>query len=365
MYLRHYGLRDKPFKLAHDPAYYYSAAHQIPLNELCYSIEERQGLATLVGKPGTGKTTLLRRLLHSFGPNQRGIFMSDASLGGKSLIRQIEIAVGVLVPSNQAGSSEPMRQLLERARDKTVILLLDEAQGLTPAQLEELHHLTNLEVPGRKLLEIIMAGQPSLDDLLATSQFAALRQRVAVRSQLEALDLEHTAAYIEHRLRVAGALDAAVFAPDAIQVIHEGSRGIPRLINIIGERSLIVGYVDEDRVIDGAKAREAIAELRLDPDDDSKTPPQAMGDGLLVKMGSRIEAIEEKLDMLVQMLARAGMVRAELAENTRARKYLEQLRRPEERPAREPAPRRVLSEAPQPMPGPPLRKVPSGGSRRD
>jgi general secretion pathway protein A len=330
VYLRHYGLRDKPFKLAHDPAYYYPAAHQVPLNELCYSLEERQGLATLVGEPGTGKTTLLRRLLQSFGPTQRGIFMSDTSLEGQSLIKQVEVAVGVLVTSPQKGRSEPLKQVLSRARDKTVVLLIDEAQGLSPLQLEELRHLSNLEVPGRKLLEIVLAGQPALKDKLASSECAALRQRVAVRTELEPLDLQHTAAYIEHRLRVAGAFDAGLFDPEAIKAIHERSQGVPRLINIICERCLVVGYVDEARTIDSARAQDAIADLKLETEEKEKKPdpPQAvaMGNGLLMRMGSRIETIEEKLDMLIKLLARSGYVRPEHAQSTRMRQYLNALR---------------------------------------
>jgi hypothetical protein len=255
--------------------------------------------------------------------------MSDTSLEGQSLIKQVEVAVGVLVTSPQKGRSEPLKQVLSRARDKTVVLLIDEAQGLSPLQLEELRHLTNLEVPGRKLLEIILAGQPNLKDKLASPECGALRQRIAVRTELEPLDLQHTAAYIEHRLRVAGAFDSGLFDPEAIRAIHERSEGVPRLINIICERCLVVGYVDEARTIDAARAQDAIADLKLEPDEEKKPdPPQAvaMGNGLLMRMGARIETIEEKLDLLIKLLARSGYVRPEHAQSTRMRQYLNALR---------------------------------------
>lgn len=329
MYLRHYGFRDKPFKLAHDPAYYYAASHQVPLNELCYSIEERQGLAVLVGEAGTGKTTLLRRLLNSLGPHQRGVFMSDTSLVGQSLIRQLDAAVRVLATGSATGSSEPMKNLLTRDIDKTFVLLIDEAQGLTPEQLEDVRHLTNLEVPGRKLIEIIMAGQPPLENLLAKPQLISLHQRIAVRSRLEPLDLENTRAYIDHRLRIAGSLEPLLFAPEAIDAIHQSSKGIPRLINIICDRCLVVGYARDAQLIDLDKAAEAIEELRMEPGQEPEGPPagEATGDGLMVKLNSRIEAIEEKLDVVVHMLAQAGLARPELADTTRTRQHLERLQR--------------------------------------
>lgn len=319
MYLRHYGLRSKPFKLAHDPAFYYGAAHQIPLNELCYSIEERQGLAAIIGAPGTGKTTLLRRLLQSLAPEQRGIFLSDTALEGESLLQKVGNALGLHISQSQQALADNLFRLLHREvqSGNTVVLLIDEAQSLTVHQLEEVRYLTNLESAGQKLLEIVLAGQPALDQRLASPELAALRQRVAVRSRLEPLDLETTGAYIEHRLMVAGSPNGHIFTPDAVEVIHKRSGGIARLVNIICERCLLVGYVDNLAVLEGRLVEEAVADLKLtpavEPDTDFSVgldAPKALGNAL-DRVERRLEQLENKLDALIQSMYRVGFVRRE------------------------------------------------------
>ncbi len=242
MYLHHYGFRDKPFKLTHDPAYYYGEAHQVALNELCYSIEERHGLAILFGEPGTGKTTLLLRLLRSFARQLNGVFLSDVAVGESSLIRQI--ARALLVPFRPQESTETVSQYLDIflrgqvTSGRTVVVLVDEAQGLTDGQFEELRHLTNLEHKSRKLIEIVIAGLPSLERKFRTPDLESLSQRAVVRCWMEPMSLEHTSSYIRHRLDVVGAPNPDMFSPDAVERIHNTTRGVPRLVNIVCERSL-------------------------------------------------------------------------------------------------------------------------------
>ena len=331
MYLRYYGFRDKPFKLAHDPLFYYAAAHQVPLNELCYSIEERQGLALLVGVPGTGKTTLLRRLLQSFGPHQKGIFLSDTALEQGSLLRKVAISLGVPGVGMQKDLGDFLWRLLlrETQSGKLVVLLIDEAQGLTPQQFEEVRYLNNLEVSRQKLLEIILAGQPDLERRLSSPEAAALKQRVAVRCRLEALDLPHTAAYIEHRLLAAGSASANLFTSDGIQAIFQHSGGIPRLINIICERSLLVGYVEEAKTLDRGKVEEALSDLRMDslPDTEPPHPERRRGrEDLIERIGAKLETMEEKLDLVVRALMDRGFIHPNSIESPYTRRWLEDLR---------------------------------------
>jgi len=319
MYRAHFGFRDKPFKLVHDPACYYAPAHQAPLNELCYVIEEHQGLATLVGEPGTGKTTLLQRLLQSFSSHLCGVFLSDMSLGGQSLLRELAHGLGVSVADSEKGLLRTLRKHLhqEVLAGKTIVLLVDEAQGLTIEQFEEVRYLSNLEIPGRKLVETILAGQPTLEDRLALPEHAALRQRVTVRSYIEPLDLQHTAAYIEHRLLVAGAKDPRMFTADALRLIHEKSGGIPRLINVICERALLMGYLADALFIDRAKVEDAVGDLRLEPSQSAAAtaarPITPASDVLLAPLGARLDAIEQKLDVVLQALGKLGAIRPELA----------------------------------------------------
>ncbi len=306
MYLQHYGFRDKPFKLTHDPAYYYGEAHQIPLNELCYSIEERHGLAILLGEAGTGKTTLLLRLLRSFSRHLNGVFLSDVAVGEASLIRQVGRAL--LLPFKPQDSTETVAQYLDIflrgqvTAGKTVVVLIDEAQGLTDGQLDELRHLTNLEHKGRKLVELVLAGLPSLERKFQMPDLESLSQRAVVRCWVEPMSLEHTRSYIRHRLDVVGAPNPDMFSSDAVERIHQATMGIPRLVNIVCERSLLIGYVEEIQVLRDSHVDQAVADLNLKPISDSSmdlaTGAFGFEGNLLLRMSAQLDTIMRKLDSL-------------------------------------------------------------------
>ena len=326
MYLWHYALRDQPFKLAHDPTFYYPTPHQEPSNQLFYSIEEHQGLATLVGQPGTGKTTLLRRLLQTFDRRIRGVLVSDNKLGGMSLLSSVAAELRFPV-SDEKKLPVFLRNFLhqEVMNGKTVVLLIDEAQDLTTHQLEEVRHLTNLELPGRKLVEIILAGQPTLESRLAAGECAALQQRVAVRSYLDPLNFNRTLGYIRHRVATAGAKNGNLFTIEAIKRIYQYSNGLPRLINLICERALIVGYAEEASFVDAEEVNKAASELQtemmLTDAPVSSRPkegpirsqvkyvnPNQTGAKDIVElrrsMMSRLDLIDRKLDSMVQFMQR-------------------------------------------------------------
>ena len=333
MYCQHYGFRDKPFKLTHDPAYYYGEAHQVPLNELCYSIEERHGLAILLGEAGTGKTTLMLRLFRSFANHLSGVFLSDIAVGEASLIRQV--ARALLIPFKPQDSTDTVSQYLDIflrgqvTASKTVVVLVDEAQGLTDGQFEELRYLTNLEHKGRKLVEIVLAGLPSLERKFQTPDFESLSQRAVVRCWVEPLDLENTEAYIRHRLDVVGAPNPQMFSGEASERVHHSSRGIPRLINIVCERTLLIGYVEEEQVLKAPHVDQAVADLNLKPIGDGieqHTGALGIEGNLLLRMAGQLDAIVKKLTKLEAAQAASDAMRSGSGDVPKIRQWLKSLR---------------------------------------
>lgn len=352
MYLQHYGFRDKPFKLTHDPAYYYGEAHQVPLNELCYSIEERHGLAILLGEAGTGKTTLMLRLLRSFARHLSGVFLSDIAVGEASLIRQV--ARALLIPFRPQDSTDTVSQYLDIflrgqvTAGKTVVVLVDEAQGLTDGQFEELRYLTNLEHKGKKLVEIVLAGLPSLERKFQTPDFESLSQRAVVRCWVEPLDLENTEAYIRHRLDVVGAPNPRMFSDEALERVHHSSRGIPRLINIVCERTLLIGYVEEEQILKAPHVDQAVADLNLKPIGDGieqHTGALGIESTLLLKMSGQLDAIMKKLAELETAQAANQAMRAASGDAPKIRQWLKSLRH---NPLKTPQP--GSGPGPSPMP---------------
>ncbi len=332
MYLQHYGFRHKPFKSTHDPAYYYGAAHQVPLNELCYSIEERQGLALLIGEAGTGKTTLLLRLLRSFASHLNGVFLSDIAVGRTSLIRQV--ARALLIPYKPRDSTYTVSQYLDIflrgqvTAGKTVVVLIDEAQGLTGGQFEEVRNLTNLEHKGAKLVEIVLAGLPSLEEKFQTPDFESLSQRAVVRCWVEPLDVENTQSYIQYRLDVAGAPNLQMFTGEALERVHQSSRGNPRLINTVCERTLLMGYVEEEQVLTANHVDQAVADLDLKPIGDGIEPQVgALGiETKLLKMEGQLDATMKKLALLEEVLAESVAMNSGSGDPPKLRQWLKLLR---------------------------------------
>jgi general secretion pathway protein A len=248
------GLREDPFHVSPDPRFYYpTSAHESALTELLFGIETRQGFLVLTGEAGTGKTSLLNQIiewLHRRGRSTAYIF--HAHLRPIGLLRFILGDFGV--PCQSKSKSDLVNALytwlLQRhsAHDLPV-LILDEAQALPLDTLDELRLLLNLETPRGKLLQIILSGQPELDEKLRLPALRQLRQRIMFHSRLPLLTQKETAAYISSRLAAAGCSDSSLFPDDAVEDIYASSRGVPRVVNLLCEHALISAYAEQQRVV--------------------------------------------------------------------------------------------------------------------
>lgn len=268
MYEKFYGFHDTPFRLTPDPRYLFlSAKHQEALGHLIYGVSEGSGVIVITGEIGTGKTTLMRTLMRDLDTEAVVAYIFNPALSALELLQAINTELGL--PAASTSRRELVdclnRFLLEqKAAGRRVVVVIDEAQGLEPAVLEQLRLLSNLETEREKLLQIILVGQPELREILARPELAQLNQRVTLRWHLETLDEQETAAYIRHRLRVAaGEHEPVTFARDALRAVHRFAYGLPRLINTVCHRALLVGYTREERDISRATVRQAIRELTL------------------------------------------------------------------------------------------------------
>ncbi|MFQ5700019.1 MAG: AAA family ATPase [Myxococcota bacterium] len=265
MYLEFYGLSEKPFALLPDPRFLFlSRAHREALAHLLYGIGEGEGFMQVVGPVGTGKTTLCRSLAQQLGDDVSLAFIFNPSSSESELLAAInrEFGVAVVGQSRDQLIEELNRFLLaERIDGRRALLVIDEAQNLETGVLERIRLLSNLETEREKLLQIVLTGQPELESLLARPELRQLQQRITVRWSLAPFSRSETAAYLEHRLDVAGAVDPRLFSPAAARAIHRRSRGVPRLINALADRALLAGYAAGSRRITRALVRRASREL--------------------------------------------------------------------------------------------------------
>jgi general secretion pathway protein A len=269
MYCDHYGFTEKPFTNTPNPRFLFlSGNHREALAHLLYGIDNHCGFIELIGEVGTGKTTLLRTLLARLDDERhRSALVFNPLLSPLELLRTINREYGISWEGLDTGGllAELNRFLLEQNRNEsTVVLVIDEAQNLDPAVLEQVRLISNLETERDKLIQIILAGQPELGPLLRKPELRQLGQRVTVRYQLSPMDYEDTSAYIRHRIDVAGGWKNISFSRSALKEIFRFSGGVPRLINIAADRALLIGYTEDTREITGSMARGAVAEVRRD-----------------------------------------------------------------------------------------------------
>lgn len=265
MYLDYYGLKEPPFNITPNPRFlFFSAKHREAFNHLLYGIRERKGFVQLTGEVGSGKTTLCRALLEQLGSQFSTALILNPVLDADQLIKAIAMELGLQVKGldRLETVAEINRFLLQQVEHgKDTVLIIDEAQDLTRELLEQVRLLSNLETDERKLLQIVLMGQPELRDRLNDPSLRQLRQRITIRYHLNPLKRNEIGQYVQHRLQVSGANGAPYFTPAALWRIYRYSRGIPRLINAICDKCLLAGYVEQRDKIDFRMVGRARREL--------------------------------------------------------------------------------------------------------
>jgi general secretion pathway protein A len=269
MYKSFYGLKENPFNVNPDPRYLFLTKEiEEALTGLMYGIQTRKGFITLTGEVGTGKTTLINRLLDWLHHRHaRTAFLFNSRMNSSQLFDFI-LAEFEIDCDSKSKSQQLMKLnhwLLERYRTgETVVLIIDEAQNLTFPVLEEIRLLTNLETSTEKLLQIVLSGQTELEEKLKLPQLRQLRQRIMLRPRTSPFTKEQTNEYIRERLRIAGANNEAIFSPKAVETIHLYSLGIPRVINLLCEHSLVNAFAEQQRPIQPEIVEEVAREFQLD-----------------------------------------------------------------------------------------------------
>lgn len=266
MYTKYFGFNEKPFTLTPNPRFIYlSRNHKEAFAHLLYGINNHYGFIELIGEVGTGKTTVLRTLLSQLNDEHyRSALIFNPCLSGIELLRSINQEFGIDASSEFANEllAELNRFLLqENSNGRTIILVIDEAQNLQPDVLEQVRLISNLETENDKLIQIVLAGQPELEALLYRPDLRQLNQRIAVRYRLRSMNQEETRAYIRHRMEVAGETGGVSFSRFAIKWIYLYTRGVPRMINILCDRALLIAYGDECRTVSAAIVSRAIKEI--------------------------------------------------------------------------------------------------------
>lgn len=268
MYKKFFGLKESPFNVNPDPRYLYLTPNtQEALACLTYGIETRKGFILLTGEVGTGKTTLINKLLEWLHKERVfTAFVFNPRLSVSQFFDFMMADFGIPCESRQKGQMlvKLNQWLLDRYQaGERAVLVVDEAQNLSPQMLEEIRLLTNLETSTEKLLQIVLAGQPELEQKLNQPELRQLRQRITLRARTRPLTLEETHGYIQERMRIAGAENPDIFSPEAVATAHRYARGIPRVTNLLCEHSLVSSFVDQKNPVPAEIVEEVARDFDL------------------------------------------------------------------------------------------------------
>jgi general secretion pathway protein A len=279
MYEAHFCLNENPFGVNPDPRFLFlSEVHQEALAHLVYGVRQRKGFIVITGDVGTGKTTLLNKLLQGLDARTRWVFLSNPRLSAEDFLRTIARSLGLPLEGefSKADFLFRLEGLLADAlrRSENVVLVVDEAQNLSPELLEEIRLLSNLETAAEKMLQIILVGQQELNDKLLRDDLRQLRQRVSIKYHLQPLGAEDARRYVLHRLAVAGG-EGSLFNPEALQEIYAASRGFPRLINNICDNSLLTAYSQDLDRVDETVVRQTLRDIEASYPRQERPPQNA------------------------------------------------------------------------------------------
>ena len=265
MYLAYYGLKEPPFDITPNPRFlFYSAKHREAFNHLLYGIRERKGFVQMTGEVGAGKTTLCRAMLEQLDDHYATALILNPILSANELVKAIALEYGLPVSGlDRLDTVAVINQFLlqQVERGKETVLIIDEAQDLTDELLEQVRLLSNLETDNRKLLQIVLFGQPELRARLNNPRLRQLRQRITVRYHLSPLSRYEVTQYVQHRLHVSGGNGTPYFTRPALWRVHHYSKGVPRLVNAVCDKALLSGFVQRRERIDFRMVGQAIREL--------------------------------------------------------------------------------------------------------
>lgn len=329
MYKKFFGLKENPFNVNPDPRYLFLTPHtQEALACLTYGIETRKGFILLTGEVGTGKTTLINKLLEWLHKERVfTAFVFNPRLSVSQFFDFMMADFGIPCETHQKGQMllKLNQWLLERYQaGERAVLVVDEAQNLSPQMLEEIRLLTNLETSTEKLLQIVLAGQPELEQKLNQPDLRQLRQRITLRAKTRPLTLDETQGYIQERMRIAGAENPDIFSPEAVAAVHRFARGIPRVTNLLCEHALVSSFADQKNPVPAEIVEEVARDFDLhivDPLAQVPTPATARalpsnGDA----NGDQPPLIESLLQALNTLVDRLNQAEAHAAESDPAHK---------------------------------------------